>query len=195
MNERTLVKVTNVGVFCGSSNNVDPKYLRSAAELGEAIVANGWTTIYGGGGCGLMGALAYAVLGAGGEIIGVRPGHISDIEADQAGLTELIMTTTMHERIAILFDRSDAFVILPGSCGTLDELMEAVTWKRLALHNKAIVILNQDGYFDPLLAMFERIVDERFVSPAFLELYTVCRDVPEIIEQLKTHRPVALEPL
>jgi uncharacterized protein (TIGR00730 family) len=189
------VNISHVGVFCGSSSDVDKKYLRTAAELGTALATNGWSTIYGGGGVGLMGALAYAVLESGGEIIGVRPHHISDIEADQAGLSELIMTDTMHERIALIFARSDAFIALPGACGTLDELMQAVTWKRLALHNKPVIILNQDGFFDALLSMFAHMVNQRFVRPAFLELYSVCCDVPETVERLRSHRPVALDPL
>lgn len=183
--------INSVGVFCASSPRVDGAYTDAAVELGRAIAAEGWTTVYGGGGVGLMGALAKAVLAAGGPIVGVRPKFISAVEADQAGLTELIFTETMHERVRIILDRSDAFVALPGACGTLDELLQAVTWKRLALHNKPVVILNLEGYFDPLLEMFTRMVELRFVSPVFLDLFEVHSTVSEAIRGLRDHTPTA----
>lgn len=183
------MKIESVGVFCASSSDVDGQFTSAAHELGEAIVAAGWTTVYGGGGVGLMGELARTVLRRQGRIVGVRPTFISDIEGDQMGLTEMIITKTMHERIGIIFERSDAFVTLPGSCGTLDELIETITWKRLALHNKPVVVLNTAGYFDPLLDMFERMIALKFVSPRYRELYRVCATVPETIEYLRAYTP------
>ena len=187
--------INSVAVFCGSSSQVNGKYLRAAGDLGRAFAGAGWTTVYGGGGVGLMGALAEATLNAKGTVVGVRPTFISDLEGDQMGLTEMIITQTMHERMAIIFDKSDAFVALPGSCGTLDEVMQAVTWKRLGLHNKAVVILDQDGYFRPLLDMFGQMVEQRFVVPAFRGLYAVRADVAGVIEYLHSYQPPAQEPL
>ncbi len=181
--------IENVGVYCASSSRIDEKYVEAAREMGRAIVNEGWNVVYGGGGTGLMGAVASAALETGGKVIGIRPAFISDLEGDQLGLTELIVTDTMHERVSLLMERSDAFVILPGSCGTLDEAVQAVTWKRLSLHNKAVVFFNQDGFFDPLLAMFERTMEQHFISSEFRNLYQSCAKVSAVVDALKNYKP------
>jgi len=181
----------HVGVFCASSDSVDDVYLSAAAELGHCIATRGWTTLYGGGGTGLMGALARAVLKHRTRIIGVRPSFISDFEADQLGLDEMIPTQSMHERIAIMFGLSSAFAILPGACGTLDELMQAVTWKRLGLHNKPIVIINTLGFFDPMLAMFQRLTEHGFINNNFHGLYEVHENAASAVESIANHKPQA----
>ncbi len=178
-----------IGIFCGSSAGADGKYTRAAEALAKRIVAAGWAITYGGGGVGLMGAVARTALAAGGRVIGIRPTFISDVEGDQMGLAELVVTQTMHERVHLIFEQSDAFVALPGSCGTLDEVVQAITWKRLALHDKAIAILNLDGYYDHLAAMFERMVDEAFVSPQYRELYRFCPSVEAVITYLQGYEP------
>ncbi len=183
--------IRSVGIFCASSSKVSKKYVDSAVQVARTVVDAGWTIVYGGGGTGLMGTVATAALNAGGRVVGIRPTFISDFEGDQLGLTEMIITKTMHERIALLFERSDAFIVLPGSCGTLDEVVQAITWKRLGLHNKAIAILNQDGYFDHLLAMFDRTVDEHFVDPAFRGLYEQLKSPDSIVDYLRSYEPPA----
>ena len=181
--------IENVGVYCASSSRIDKKYVKVAQDMGRAIVNEGWNLVYGGGGTGLMGAVATGALETGGKVIGIRPKFISDLEGDQLGLAELIVTDTMHERINLLMQRSDAYVILPGSCGTLDEAVQAVTWKRLSLHNKAVVFLNQDGFFDPLLAMFEKTVEQHFIASEFRDLYHSCKTVSAVVDTLKNYKP------
>jgi len=181
--------IHHLGVFCASSENVDAAYLSAATELGNCIATRGWTTIYGGGGTGLMGALARAVIKQRSRIIGVRPMHISDFEGDQLGLDELIPTQSMHERVAIIFGMSSAFAVLPGACGTLDEMMQAITWKRLGLHNKPIAIINTLGYFDPMLAMFQRLTEQRFINDNFHSLYEVHDSAASAVESIANHEP------
>ncbi len=181
--------IRSVAVFCGSSEFVADKYHQVTRELARAITAAGWTTVYGGGGVGLMGTLAREAIAAGGNVVGVRPRFITDLEGDQLGLAELIHTTTMHERIALLFERSDAFVALPGSCGTLDEVIQAITWKRLSLHDKPIAILNLDGFYQPLAELFERMITEEFIIPVYREVSRFCADVPAVIDYFHAYQP------
>ncbi|HRX85826.1 MAG TPA: TIGR00730 family Rossman fold protein [Phycisphaerae bacterium] len=181
--------IRSVCVFCGSSEYVADKYHQAARDIARAIAQAGWTTVYGGGGVGLMGTLARTALEAGGTIVGVRPRFITDLEGDQLGLTELIATTTMHERIALLFERSDAFIALPGSCGTLDEVIQAITWKRLALHNKPVAILDLDGFYRPLAALFEHMITEGFIVPLYRNVSRFCPDVPAVMDYLNTYEP------
>lgn len=181
--------IRSVCIFCGSSEYVADKYHRTARELADAIAGAGWQLVYGGGGVGLMGTVARAAIAAGGPTLGVRPRFITDLEGDQLGLTELIATTTMHERIALLFERSDAFVALPGSCGTLDEVIQAITWKRLALHNKPIAILNLDGFYDPLAQLFEHMINEGFIVPLYRNISRFCPDVPAVMDYFRTYEP------
>jgi len=189
------VSINSVAVYCASSPKVDGEYLRVAGDLGRELASAGWTTIYGGGAVGLMGAVADAVLDAGGKIIGVRPRFINQIEPDRKGLTETVFTETMHERLGVLMKRSDAFVALPGACGTLHEVIEAITWKRLGLHNKPVILLNQDRFFDPLVQMFEQMITQRFVSPSFSDLYHVCADAVSVVRYLRAYEPPPLAPL
>lgn len=181
--------IRSVGVFCGSSNGAHEKYASVAAALGRSIAQAGWTTVYGGGGVGLMGVIATAALQSGGKVVGVRPRFITDLEGDQMGLTELIHTATMHERVALIFERSDAFVALPGSCGTLDEVVQAITWKRLALHDKPIALLDLDGFYQPLAAQFERMIAEGFIKPAYRELCRFCRSIDQVLAYFADYQP------
>ena len=151
-------------VFCGSQTGSNPVYARAAVELARAIVAKGMGVVYGGGSIGLMGVLADAVLAQSGSIIGVIPRALADREVAHDGLTQLHLVTSMHERKAMMADLSDAFIALPGSYGTLDELCEAITWFQLDIHDKPVGLLNVDGYFDALLHMFDHAVAEGFLS-------------------------------
>ncbi|MBV9403553.1 MAG: TIGR00730 family Rossman fold protein [Candidatus Eremiobacteraeota bacterium] len=152
-------------VFCGSQTGSNPIYARSAVELARAVVAKDMGIVYGGGSIGLMGVLADAMLAQNGTIIGVIPQALADREVAHSGLTQLHLVTSMHERKAMMSDLSDAFIALPGGYGTLDELCEAITWFQLGIHDKPVGLLNVDGYFDALLAMFDHAENEGFISP------------------------------
>jgi uncharacterized protein (TIGR00730 family) len=174
-----------VCVFCGSSPGVRPAYLEAARGLGELLAARGVGLVYGGASVGLMGELADAVLAAGGEAIGVIPGRLVDRELAHAGLTELHVVETMHERKALMARLADAFVMLPGGAGTLDEFFEALTWRQLGLHSKPLALLDVDGFFGPFLALADHLVKEGFVRPEFRTLLLVERDPALLLERLR----------
>lgn len=152
-------------VFCGSNPGRRPEYLAGAADLGRVLAARGIRVVYGGAHVGLMGALADAVLAAGGEIVGVIPGLLVDAEVAHPGLSDLRVTGSMHERKALMADLSDGFITLPGGLGTLEEFAEIVTWAQLGLHAKPTGLLNLLGYYDDLLRFLDHATRERFVRP------------------------------
>jgi uncharacterized protein (TIGR00730 family) len=154
-----------VGVYCGASNGNDGAYRAEAAALGEAIAAAGLTLVYGGASRGLMGALADAALARGGEVIGVLPAVLNGREIAHTGLTSLELVGTMHERKARINELADALIALPGGHGTLDELMEAVTWAQIGLHSKPTILVNTLGYWDGLLQFLDTAVAAGFVQP------------------------------
>ena len=158
--------MSRICVFCGSSEGNRPVYRERASEVGRALAERSIGVVYGGGNTGLMGALADAALVAGGEVIGVIPRRLAEREVAHAGLTQLHVVETMHERKALMTELSDAFLTLPGGFGTLDELFEAITWRQLGFHDKRCGILDIDGYFDGLLAFVDRAVSDGFIHPA-----------------------------
>lgn len=184
-----------VGVYCASSDRVGQAYLAAATDLGRTLAEAGLTILYGGGAVGLMGALADAALAAGGRVVGVRPRFMSELESPHPGATDMVWTQTMHQRKQWLCDRADAFVALPGAIGTLDELIETITWRRLGLHSKPICILNVDGFFDPLLQQFERLVEQDLVARRFLALFSCSPDVTGVMAYLQNHAPAAAGPV
>ena len=153
----------SVCVYCGSNSGARPLYADRAAALGARLAREGLTLVYGGGNVGLMGIVADAALAAGGEVIGVIPGQLVEWEVAHRGLTRLEVVANMHERKARMFDLSDAFVALPGGFGTLDEMFEMLTWRQLGLGDKPCAFLDVDGFYAPLAAMLDRMVDERFL--------------------------------
>jgi uncharacterized protein (TIGR00730 family) len=157
--------LTSVAVFCGSSPGADPRYLESAEAVGRGLAQRGITVVYGGGGVGLMGAVAEAALGAGGRVIGVIPHALVDREAASPELAELHVVQSMHERKAMMADLADGFVALPGGAGTLEEIAEQWTWAQLGVHAKPVGFLDAGDYWAPLEAMVRRMVDEGFVRP------------------------------
>ena len=157
-------------MFCGSRSGNDPAYEHAARELGQEIASRGMKLVYGGARIGLMGAVADAALAAGGEVIGVIPKAIVDIEIAHEGLTELLNVGSMHERKAAMAERSDAFVALPGGLGTLEELFEVWTWAQLAIHRKPLGLLNVSGYYDGLLAFVGQAQAAGFVNAKHGEL-------------------------
>ncbi len=176
-------------VFCGSSLGYRAVFRETAVELGQALVERGIRLVYGGGHVGLMGVVADTVLAGGGEVVGVIPQFLKDWEVAHGGVTELVVTQTMHERKAHMAELADAFVALPGGFGTLDELFEILTWKQLRLHAKPIVLLNAEGFFDPLLRMADAMVTEGFVNGPNRQLLQVTPSVDGLFELL--HQPTA----
>jgi len=156
--------VKRVAVYCGSSNGSYPSFLKEAVALGEAIAAAGLGLVYGGASVGLMGAVADAALAGGAEVVGVLPEVLSGSEIAHRGLTRLEIVQTMHERKARMVKLADAFLMLPGGYGTLDEMMEIVTWKQLRLHAKPCILINTAGYWDGLLEFLDRAVDAGFLK-------------------------------
>lgn len=175
----------SVCVYCGSSSRVAPLYLEAARQLGSALARAGVRLVYGGGRVGLMGVVADAALAEGGEVLGIIPRHIQELEVDHSGLTELVVVGSMHERKRMMVDHSDAFVVLPGGLGTLDEAFEVITWKQLRLHDKPVVIVDVGGYWGPLRTLFDHITAEGFVSGGAHRLYTVVEEVDDVLESLR----------
>lgn len=152
-------------VYCGSSSGTREEYAAHARKLGARMASEGWRLVYGGGRVGLMGVVADAVLAAGGEVIGVIPRWLAEHEVAHLGLTELHVVETMHERKYRMANLADAFVALPGGYGTLDELCEILGWAQLGLHNKPVIVLDAEDYWQPLFTMLDRAVENGFLKP------------------------------
>jgi hypothetical protein len=176
-------------VFCGSSSGTGAGYVRSAQEVGRLLAARGMELVYGGGKVGLMGAVADASLAAGGRVIGVIPQLLVDKEVAHAGLTELRVVKTMHERKALMADLADAFLALPGGYGTWDELCEVLTWSQIGIQRKASAILNVNGYYDPLLAMADRAVSEGFLRDVHREMLLTDTDAARLLDRMENYVP------
>lgn len=180
-------------VYCGSSLGCREAYRRAAERVGEELVRRGIRLVYGGGNVGLMGVVADAVLGGGGEVVGVIPQALVEREVAHAGPMDLRVVHSMHERKALMEELSDAFLALPGGFGTLDELFEITTWMQLGLHRKAVGLLNVEGYFDPLLAFVDRAVDEGFVHPEHRAILMTGDDVSTLMDRLASEPLPALK--
>jgi uncharacterized protein (TIGR00730 family) len=173
-----------VCVYAGSSPGARPQYADAARALARVLCAQRRAIVFGGGRVGLMGALADEALARGGEVIGVIPRYLVEREVAHRSLTELHVVATMHERKAMMAELADAFVALPGGIGTLEELVEMLTWAQLGLHAKPIGIVNVDGYYDNLLAFLAHAVGEGFLTPANRELLTVRSDPEALLNEL-----------
>lgn len=171
--------VTSVCVYCASSNKIDQKFFDAAHELGRSLARNQVSIRYGGGNTGLMGEVAKSVLDHGGKVIGVIPRFMWDNKWGHEHLTEMIITETMHERKVSMLQDVDAVIALPGGVGTLEELLEIICWKKLGLFLKPIIIVNTDGYYQPLVDMLQRAVDENFMNKDHLQMWTVVDDVSD----------------
>ncbi|MFC7331840.1 TIGR00730 family Rossman fold protein [Rhodocista pekingensis] len=176
--------IRSVCVYCGSSGQVADTYKQAAHDLGRRIGAAGLRLVYGGGRVGLMGITADAALAEGGEVVGIIPEHIQALEVDHTGLTELHVVDSMHTRKAMMVSRSDAFVILPGGLGTLDEAFEIITWRQLRLHDKPIIIVDVDGYWAPLRALLTHIRETGFGRMEIERLYTFVDRVEDVLPAL-----------
>jgi hypothetical protein len=181
----SMSKINALCVYCGSSPGTDPAFVETAQSLGKILADNSIRLIYGGGSVGLMGALANAVLDHGGEITGIIPEFLTARERPRRIAQELIVTQDMHERKRMMFERADGFVALPGGIGTLEELVEQMTWAQLGRHKKPILVANINGYWDPLLTLVEHMRVQEFVPPALRVDFLVARHVEEILPKLR----------
>jgi uncharacterized protein (TIGR00730 family) len=182
MRPRSL-RLESACVFCGSSDEADPAFLAAASRLGKFLADARIRLVYGGGGVGLMGAVAVAAQEAGGEVLGVIPTFLVGRER-ALEIVEHIIVDNMHERKMLMFQRSDGFVILPGGIGTLEEVVELLSWRRLELHAKPVVFYNPRGFWDPLFKLFQHTVDERLTPPSFMSAWVSVDSVEEIVPAL-----------
>lgn len=175
----------SLAVFCGSQFGTNPLHTELTRTLGTEMAQRNLTLVYGGGRVGLMGVIATAVMADGGKVIGVIPQSLAEKEIAFEAATELIVVGTMHQRKAIMADRADAFVALPGGYGTCDELFEILTWAQIGLHAKPIVLLNVAGFYDPLLAMVDHMTAEGFIRPQHRALLQSVNTLPELFAKLE----------
>jgi uncharacterized protein (TIGR00730 family) len=171
-------------VYCASSRQVDARYFRAAEELGGLLARSGRRIVYGGGSIGLMGALADAALAAGGEVIGVIPEFMRERELGHDGLTDLQVVPDMHSRKRAMIEQADAFVALPGGCGTFEELFEAITWKRLGLHSEPVVLADVEGYFRPCVELLRQCVEHRFMDSRHAGMWQVVDRVTDVLDAI-----------
>lgn len=175
-----------ITVYCSSTANLAESYVTAASELGQAIAQNKWELVYGGNDCGLMKSVADGARSAGGRVIGITPQLFIDKGLGDNNCHDLVVTENMRDRKAVLEARGDAFVALPGGIGTLDEFFDVITHKQLAYHNKPVVLLNIKKYFDPLVTLLERGIDERFIRPAAREYFHLADTVPGAMDYLRS---------
>jgi len=178
--------IQRVCVFCGSSPGNGPGYLAAAEALGNELLARGLGLVYGGAGVGLMGRIADTVLAGGGEVVGVMPSALVDREVAHPGVSDLRVVDSMHERKALMADLADAFIALPGGLGTVEELLEALTWAQLGMHSKPCGVLNVEGYFDLLMAFLDLAADRRFINQHHRSLLLESDDPGRLLDLLET---------
>jgi uncharacterized protein (TIGR00730 family) len=179
----------SVCVFCGSSQGLDPAYTEAARSLGRTLAEANIRLVFGGGHVGLMGAVSNAALEAGGEVIGVIPRSLVERELAHAGLTDLRIVGSMHERKAMMSDLSEGFITLPGGTGTLEEFFEVLTWAQLGEHEKPCGLLNVAGYYDPLLAVFDHMIDKGFLSESNRALVLVESEPERLLWGIERYQP------
>lgn len=177
----------SICVFCGSANGADPAYVQTAKELGQRIATSGLGLVFGGATVGLMGVLADAAIAGGAEVIGVMPEVLMDREIANRGITHFHVVKTMHERKALMYDHANAFIVLPGGYGTLDEFMEIVTWAQLKIHQKPCILLNINGYYDSFLAFLDHAVAQGFIKPENRRLIQVAQDAASALGIAQSH--------
>jgi uncharacterized protein (TIGR00730 family) len=184
-----LDTINAICVYCSASNSVKDLYKDAAKQVGAVIAQNGKTLVYGGGDSGLMGISADSALEHGGKVIGVITHYLENLEVRHDGITESHSVPTMHTRKTMMVDKSDAFIIMPGSLGTLDELAEICLWKQLSMHTKPIIILNMDGFWDGFLMQIDRMTQERCMPEDHKNAVISVNSVEEIIPALKNYNP------
>jgi hypothetical protein len=179
----------NITVYCASSRDADEAYMREAFELGRLLGSRGRNIIYGGGNIGLMGRLADGAIEAGGHVIGVIPRFMMDLELGHPSISSLRVVEDMHQRQNLMIRNSNCVIALPGGCGTFMELMEAISWKKLGLILSPIIIVNINGYFDPLVEMLERAIEEKFMKEDLRHLWRVASSAIEAADLVEEYLP------
>lgn len=180
-----MTQIRNICVYCGSAPGADPIFLQAAASLGEALADAGIGLVYGGGDLGLMGAVARSVLDNGGHVTGIIPGFLRKRENMLESAQELVIVDDMHTRKRIMFERADAFVALPGGVGTLEELVEQLTWVQLGQHGKPVLIADVGGFWKPLLSLFAHMRESGFIREQFELRYLVSEKIGDIVPMLR----------
>jgi uncharacterized protein (TIGR00730 family) len=180
-----MTSINSLAVFCGSRVGVNPAYAEAGRVLGTGLGRAGIRLVYGGGRIGIMGVVADAVLAAGGDVLGVIPEFLTQWEVAHQGVTELVVTDSMHTRKRRMCDEADAFLVMPGGLGTFDETFEIITWRQLHLHDKPIFLCNVAGSVAPLVATIDHAIAEGFAAPACRELFEVIEGVPAVLDRLR----------
>ncbi|UCH73580.1 MAG: TIGR00730 family Rossman fold protein [Rhodospirillales bacterium] len=179
-----MAQVRSLCVYCGSSARGRDSHHQAARQLGRLMAEARVRLVYGGGRIGLMGLIADAVLQGGGEVVGIIPRFLDQVEVGHSGVSRLIVTENMHERKEKMAELSDAFVILPGGLGTLDETFEILTWKQLQLHDKPVLVVDVDGYWQPLVDLVDRMIEENYAKPEHRALFRIVAGVDEVLPAL-----------
>ena len=177
-------QLRSICVYCGSGAGTNPAFAQAANEFGRALAENNIGLVFGGGGRGMMGEVARATLGHGGHVIGIIPKFLMEAEHALADVDELVVTKSMHERKLHMYERSDAFVALPGGIGTLEEFVEQMTWNQIGQHDKPLVLANVQGYWDPLIELFDHMLRHAFIRPGLEVRYHVIDDIQHVIPTL-----------
>ena len=189
-----MTTIKRICVYCGAAGNVDEFYRAAAIRMGSLLAENRIGLVYGGGRVGLMGLMADSALAYGGEVTGIIPGHLHEREIGHTGLTRLMVVATMHERKQTMFELADAFAILPGGFGTLEEALECITWRQLGLHDKPIFLVDVQDYWVPLLRLFEHVIDSGFAPSRARLLFQVLsrvEDLPDAIREAPQQKAAA----
>ncbi|HJS33096.1 MAG TPA: TIGR00730 family Rossman fold protein [Alphaproteobacteria bacterium] len=184
-----MVRIKSLCVYCGSSNDAPDSHRAAARRLGGLLAKSGIELVFGGGHVGLMGVIADAALGAGGRVTGVIPEHLVRAEVGHAKVTELVVVKSMHERKETMFVRSDAFAVLPGGFGTLDEFFEILTWRQLRLHDRPIVLVDLDDYWRPLLHLIDHLVERRYTRPENRDLIRIVGQIDDVLPAIFAEGP------
>lgn len=185
----------SLAVYCGSSNDVEERFVETARRVGRCLAERGIAVVFGGGHVGLMGAVADAALAAGGRVHGVIPEKLFELELGHQGVTSLEVVRTMHERKHRMAELADGFMALPGGFGTLEEIFEVTTWTQLGYHTKPVGLLNAHGFYDALLAFLERAADDGFIRPPHRAMLQAAAEPEELLERLATCRLPTFEEL
>ena len=189
-----MSRISSLCVYCGASARVSGIYKLAARSLGRNLARHGIQLVFGGGRIGLMGEIADAALQTGGKVVGVIPKHLEDYEVGHRGVSELIVVGTMHERKQRMFELADAFAILPGGLGTLDETFEMVTWKQLGLHDKPIALVDVAGYWRPFLRLIEHMGEQGFIHGELDQLMITVERVDDLLPALESMPPSLVRP-
>jgi len=180
-------------VFCGSNGGADPIFMETAGQVGEFLAANNIELVFGGGRVGLMGKIADTVMAKGGRVIGVIPESLAIKEVAHQGLTELHVVNSMHDRKALMADLSDGFIAMPGGFGTFEEFCEIVTWAQLGIHQKPCALLNVNGFYDHLIALFDHSAAQSFIRNEHRGLVLVGTEISSLFESMKNYEPPVIE--